>query len=792
MNEADTCRMLVEPKLRDAGWETPPYSVLSQPVIAPGRIVPQGKRAKRRDAQRPDYLLRYAPHLTVAVVEAKRDTLPPDRGLQQAKEYAEKLGLKFAYATNGNKIVEFNYLTGRERVLDTFPTPAELWGWLYQGQSAEIEEGLLTPYYRFPNMDARYYQEIAINRTVQAILGGQRRALLTMATGTGKTFVAFQICWRLWESRWNAAGEHRRPKILYLADRNILVDDPKDNRFIPFGDARHKIEGGRVIKSRDIYFAIYQAIARDENRPGLYREYAPDFFDLIIVDECHRGSARDDSNWREILDYFAPAYQIGMTATPLREDNRDTYRYFGNPLYTYSLRQGIEDGFLAPYRVRQVVSDVDALGWRPYAGQTDMHGEAIPDEVFQTKDFERVLVLKERTAAIARHLTDYLKENGRFGKTIVFCVDQEHAGVMRRELANLNADLIRRDPDYVVRITSEEGDIGRGHLGRFKDPERETPVIVTTSKLLTTGVDIPTCKNVVLVRVINSITEFKQIIGRGTRVREEYGKLFFTIIDYTGSAMQRFADPDFDGEPLEITAVEMDAAGNTVAEAEVTTLSPLEEESAFGNATAEGSWRVIGEGDGADGEARKYYVDDGRVEIVAEMVYTLDADGRRLQALSYTEYAEQTMRTLYNSRVEFQHGLAESAQRRKIVAALADRGVDLDELRRVADQPDADPFDLLCYLAYGGPLYTRRERAERLRRNRQDFFERYGPEARAVLSDLLDKYVEHGMAQFSLPDLLKVPPISTRGNIVEIARYFHGGEGLYQAVDQMQTLLYAA
>ncbi|MCB0126867.1 MAG: DEAD/DEAH box helicase family protein, partial [Caldilineaceae bacterium] len=340
----------------------------------------------------------------------------------------------------------------------------------------------------------------------------------TLATGTGKTYIAFQICWRLWTIRWNIQGAYRRPRILFLADRNVLVDDPKDKMFVDFGDARHKIEGGQVIKSREMYFAIYQSLAKDERRPGLFREYDRDFFDLIIVDECHRGSSRDDSNWREILDYFSPAYQLGMTATPLRDDNRDTYAYFGNPLYTYSLAQGIEDGFLAPYRVHRVISEPDAAGWRPYAGQTDRHGRVIPDDEYHTKDFEKVVALRARTEAFARHLTDFLKRTNRFDKTIIFCVDQDHADEMRAALTKLNPDLMQQFPDYICRVTSDEGQIGRGHLSRFQDLETTTPVILTTSKLLTTGVDAPTCKNVVIAQVINSMSEFKQIIGRGTRV----------------------------------------------------------------------------------------------------------------------------------------------------------------------------------------------------------------------------------------------------------------------------------
>jgi type I restriction enzyme R subunit len=372
-----------------------------------------------------------------------------------------------------------------------------------------------------------------------------------MATGTGKTVVAFQICWKLWSSRWNREGAFRRTRILYLSDRNILIDDPKDKIFAPFGDARWKIEKGVANKSREMYFAIYQSIAKDERRPGLYKEYDPGYFDLIIIDECHRGSANEESNWREILEYFEPAFQIGMTATPLREENRDTYRYFGKPIYTYSLRQGIDDGFLAPYRVHRVITEWDASGWRPSKGDLDRYGREIPDDEYQTGDFERVVALRARTEAVAKHLTRFLKETDRYGKSLVFCVDQEHADEMRRTIANLNMDMVQRHPDYVCRVTSDEGGIGRGHLSRFQDVERDTPVVLTTSKLLTTGIDAPTVKNVVLVRVINSMTEFKQIIGRGTRVRDDYGKYFFSILDYTGSATRLFADPDFDGDAIE-------------------------------------------------------------------------------------------------------------------------------------------------------------------------------------------------------------------------------------------------
>ena len=405
LTEADTCRKHVLPKLIAAGWDDEPHSFTEQRTFTDGRIIVSGGKARRGKKKRADYLLRYTRDFPIAVVEAKANYLKPDSGLEQAKDYAEILGLKFAYATNGTGIVEFDFTTGTETELDAFPGPADLWARLRQAEPLNEEQAacLLSPFYLEAGRNPRYYQEIAIRRAIQCILKGKKRILITMATGTGKTLVAFQVCWKLWSRRWNRTEEYRRPKILYLADRNILIDDPKDKTFTPFGDARHKIENGQAVKSREMYFAIYQAIAKDEHRPGLYREYAPDFFDFIIVDECHRGSARDGSYWREILEYLKPAYQLGMTAMPLREDNRDTYRYFGNPIYIYSLRDGIADGFLAPYRVHRVITDVDAAGWRPSEGELDRYGREIPDEEYQTNDFERVIALRARTEAIARY-----------------------------------------------------------------------------------------------------------------------------------------------------------------------------------------------------------------------------------------------------------------------------------------------------------------------------------------------------------------------------------------------------
>jgi type I restriction enzyme R subunit len=743
-----------------------------------------GTKARRGPQKRADYLLQYTRDFTIAVVEAKAKYKSPGTGLQQAKDYAEVLGLKFAYATNGEGIVEFDYLTGLEQELDSFPTPEELWNRLRSGQGldGDLADRLLTPSHHLSGRSPRYYQEIAINRVVQAVLQGQRRILLTMATGTGKTLVAFQICWKLWIMRWNRTGEYRRPRILYLADRNVLVDDPKDKTFAPFGDARWKIENGQISKGREMYFAIYQAIAKDERRPGLYREFAPDFFDLIIVDECHRGSARDESNWREILEYFEPAYQLGMTATPLRADNKATYRYFGNPVYQYSLKQGIEDGFLAPYRVHRVVTSVDAAGWRPSKGELDRFGREVPDEDYHTKDFEKTVALRSRTEAIARHLTDFLEGTDRFAKTIVFCVDQEHADEMRRALNNLNADLVQKYPDYVCRVTADEGHIGRGHLSRFQELETATPAILTTSQLLTTGVDAPTCKNVVLARVVGSMTEFKQIIGRGTRVRDDYGKLYFSILDYTGSATRLFADPEFDGDPALITEEEIGADGESVSIS-----YELDEDAVDETADPPGDY-VVDERE----LRRKYYVDGGQVEISAHLVHEFDSDGRQLRVVKFTDYAAEKVRTLYPSAAEMRERWADPSGRSEIIALLEERGIDFDELASACNQPEADPFDLLCHLAFNAPLRTRRERADRLRNEKKDFFDRYGPEAQAVLEELLEKYAEHGTAQFVIPDVLKVPPISGHGNVREIAGLFGGPQELREAIHQLQRLLYAA
>ncbi len=795
ITEADTCREFVTPRLVEAGWSTAPHTIGEQRSFTNGRIIVSGGTVRRGKQKRADYLLYYRRDFPLAVVEAKEIGRPAETGVQQAREYAEILGLKFAYATNGHRIIEIDYITGTEREVDRYATPDELFTRLNAARqfSQTSAAHLLEPFNLVSGKVPRYYQLIAIHRVIEAILLGKKRILATLATGTGKTCVAFQICWKLWNSRWNRTGEYRRPKILFLADRNILVDDPMAKMFSPFGDARHKIAGGDTSQSRDMYFGIYQALTTTNS--DVFRKYRPDFFDLIIIDECHRGSSRDESAWRAILDYFGPAVQFGMTATPLRDESRDSYEYFGNPVYTYSLRQGIEDGFLAPYRVHRVITTVDAAGWRPSKDELDRYGRKVPDEEYQTKDFERVVALRARTQAIAKHLTDQLKGTDRFAKTIVFCVDQEHAAEMRQELINFNSDLVKQYPDYVCRVTAEEGSIGLTHLSHFQDVDKLTPVILTTSQLLTTGVDAEMVKNVVLARVVGSRSEFKQIIGRGTRLKVDYGKEYFNIIDFTGTASLHFADPDFDGEPARIEEVTVDELGEVVETATDGVPGVVEPEAEDEVETEQGGDSGGGRGEiitEPPAEPRKFYIDGGEVEVIGHLVYDLDTDGKKLQVVKYTEYSGRAVRTLYPTREALQSAWANPDTRAEVLRELTERGISFEELAASSEQPDADPFDLLCHLAWNAPLLTRRQRAEAVKRQAQDLFAQHGDTAREILTLLLDRYVERGIFQFNtLSELMKMQPFDRYGSPSEIAiRHFGGVRGMKDSVSRLQTALY--
>ncbi len=783
-SEADTCRKEITPKLYHAGWNDD--QILEQRTFTDGKIIVIGKVAKRAKPKKADYLLRYSQNFPIAVVEAKKRYKTASAGLQQAKDYAEILDLKFAYATNGRDIIEYDFNTGIEKEISEFPSPQQLWNRLNEANpiDKDIIPTLLKPFYTNPDKPPRYYQTIAINRTIQAILEGRKRALLCMATGTGKTTTAFQIIYKLWNNRWNTKGEFRRPKVLFLADRSVLITDPHSKDFAAFEDARCLIPVDGAVTSREIYFSTYQSLAEDESRLGQFRKFPRDFFDLIVIDECHRGSASDESNWRRILDYFNHAVQLGLTATPLRDDNRDTYLYFGNPLYTYSLKQGIEDGFLAPYMVHYVTPSTDTQhGWRPQAGQKDKYGNEIPDGVYTTPDFENSLSHLPRTKAVAKHLFGLMKKNGRMDKTIVFCVNQEHADQVRRELNNLNTDFTRQNPNYVVRIVSDDGDIGKGFLGKFMDIDELYPVIVTTSKLLSTGVDVPTCQNVVLFRQVNSMTEFKQIVGRGTRVREDKGKMFFRLIDYAGSANRQFSDPEFDGEPPLITSEEIDENGDTIdgtftTEADNFEIPPEMDESDFEDFDPN---RVTT-------PRPKFYVTEGEVSIVAESVQILDQSGK-LRTVEFTQHSKEQVTTMFTDADEFKRAWLNVDTRKQIIETLENGGISFAQLAEITQIKNADYFDLLCHVAYGMKPLTRKQRAERVKT--ADKLQTYSAKAQEVIQLIIEKYIEFGADELH-PNIIQVHPISTKGNVSEIVNEFGGIDQFKQALNDIQQLIYAA
>lgn len=789
--EKDTCRDYVLPRLKAAGWSD--EQIQDEVRITDGRVIAVGRKHRRGDAVRADYVLEYRPGVPVAVVEAKREYALPGKGMQQAKEYARRLDVPLAYSTNGKGIVEDDRDSGLETDgLAAFPGPEEMWS-RYRAWKGITDDSaadsVLAPFNRvLRNADGgvkepRYYQRTAINRSVAAILGGEKRILLTMATGTGKTFVATQIVWKLWKSGWRG---DRNPRILYLADRNILIDQPMRDYFVPaFGEGPIWKLRGSAKAGREIYFALYQALADGgKEASGIFRQIDPDFFDLVIVDECHRGSAKAESSWRAVLDHFSGAAQIGMTATPKREESVDTYRYFGDPLFEYSLAEGIEDGFLAPYRVRRVVLSPDAYGWVPGPDQLDRFGREIPPGTYTTKEFERIVSLLTRTEEAARHLTNYLRGTDRWAKTVVFCVDQEHADQMRRALHNANADLTPRHPDYVVRIVSEEGKVGTGHLSRFADTEQDLPVIATTSQMLSTGVDLPTLRNIVLFRPIGSRALFKQIIGRGTRLFPDADKLSFDIIDYAG-ATERFADRDFDGPPVRIDYEEIDKDGNVTGETVVEAPAPPFEPGGAGRETIAP--------DELEAQPRaKFYVDDVEVWVTAEAIYHLDPETSRLRLVEYRDFIADAVRMIFPDPSNLRSKWRSRVGREDVLEALVQRGIYLSELADHVGLADADPLDMLVHLAWNQPLAVRSDRVRRVRKEHADFFAAYRPAAREVLAQLLEKYAEHGIGELDDLTVLEVPPLSSLGSPAEIADRFGSSDALQEAVGKLGELLYAA
>ncbi|MGQ0730058.1 EcoAI/FtnUII family type I restriction enzme subunit R [Acidovorax sp.] len=810
LSETDICDRFITPALVQAGW-TREQHILREYTLRPGRVVVRGQASHRDKASmlRADYVLFHKPNVPLAVVEAKDAKHSVGAGMPQAIQYAELLGVPFSFASNGDGFVFRDAtLSGgvleRDITLDQFPTPAELWAkyCAWKAWTPAVEHIAATDY--APSKTPRYYQLGAINRTVEAIAAGQNRVLLVMATGTGKTYTAFQIIWRLWKS-----GAKKR--ILFLADRNILIDQTMVNDFRPFKGAMAKLSPhakgvervdaqGQVTiedldlavnkttkvvdKSYEIYLSLYQAVTGTQEERNIYKQFSPDFFDLIVVDECHRGSAAEDSAWRDILTYFASATQIGLTATPKETEDVSNIDYFGEPLYTYSLKQGIEDGYLAPYKVVRVDLDKDTFGWRPTEGQRDKFGHLIEDRIYTGADMNRKLVMEQRDAVVAAKVTEYLKATDRYAKTIVFCEDIEHAERMRKALSNANADLCATQPKYVVQITGDNTE-GKRELDNFIDPEKPYPVIAVTSKLMSTGVDAQTCKLIVLDQTIKSMTLFKQIIGRGTRLREDLGKSWFTILDFK-RATELFADKDFDGEPVQVYEPQ---PGEPMAPPPPVDLTQSgQPEPVEGHP---GAWpTTAGPGEGGAGidEPRKYTLGNNvTVAVARERVQYLNADGKLITE-SLRDYTRINLLKKYDSLDQFLQTWQQADRKAALLAELEAEGVLIDALAAEVNK-DLDPFDLLLHVAYDQPPLTRRERAQRVKK--RNVFTQYGPVARKVLDALLDKYADEGIATIESNEVFKLQPFTDLGSPVELVRSFGGRPQYLSALQALEQALYA-
>lgn len=806
--ERDICTKFITPAVKDAGWDYM-AQIREQVYFTKGRVIVRGKLVTRGKAKFADYILYYKPNIPLALIEAKDNNHSVGDGMQQGLEYAVTLNIPFVFSSNGDGFV-FHDRTGASAekeanlALDAFPSPADLWAKFrdWKKLAPDEEAIVLQDYFDDGSGKApRYYQVNAVNAAIEAIAKGQDRILLVMATGTGKTYTAFQIIWRLWK-----AG--RKKRILFLADRNVLVDQTMVNDFRPFGPAMAKLSTSaktierddgttveltsaldkkrRIDTAYEIYLSLYQAITGPEDRQKLFREFSPGFFDLIVIDECHRGSAAEDAAWREILDFFSGATQIGLTATPKETEYVSNIHYFGEPIYSYSLKQGIQDGFLAPYKVVKVHIDRDVEGYRPEKGQLDRDGVEIEDRIYNQKDFDRTLVIDDRTKLVAKKVTEFLKESGdRFQKTIAFCVDEEHAARMRQALINENKDLCDANHRYVMRITGSDTE-GQAQLGNFIDPEAKYPVLVTTSRLLSTGVDAQTCRLIVLDRAVGSMTEFKQIIGRGTRVHEDTKKYYFTLIDFRG-ATSHFADPKFDGEPVQIYEP---GEGDPVAPPDdVPPTSdqddPVPPEPGDDEVIVDGESPEIGIPPGST-PRRKVYVDGVGATIVAERVEYLDENGK-LVTESLRDFTKNALRKRFASLNEFLTRWGAAERKQAVLDELAAEGLPLDELLEEVGK-DLDPFDLICHVAFDRPPLTRRERADNVRK--RDVFTKYGPQARAVLEALLQKYQDEGVLNLDDARILQVSPFDTMGTPVELIKQFGTRSDFEHAVRELQTALY--
>jgi type I restriction enzyme, R subunit len=782
LTERDICTKYITPALEKAGWDTH-IQLREEFPLTNGRIIVRGQLYTRAKNKRADYALFYKPGIPIAIIEAKDNNHTVGDGIQQALKYGEMLNVPFVFSSNGDGFLFHNNIANDGKVeteitLDEFPSPEFLWNLLKENKNlTPVQESIVTQDYYSDgsNKTPRYYQLLAINKTIEAIANGNDRILLVMATGTGKTFTAFQIIWRLWKSK-------AKKRILFLADRNILVDQTITNDFKPFGSAMTKISKRQANKSYEIYLSLYQAVSGTEEEQNIYKQFSPDFFDLIVIDECHRGSAAEDSNWRRILEYFSNATQIGLTATPKETKDVSNTDYFGDPIYTYSLRQGIDDGFLAPYKVVRIDIDKDVTGWRPDKGMLDKYGNEIEDRVYNQKDFDKTLVLDKRTQLVAKKISNFLKQTNRFDKTIVFCDNIDHAERMRQALVNENSDLAADNSRYVVRITGDNEE-GKLELDNFIFPESKYPVIATTSKLMTTGVDAQTCKLIVLDQRIQSMTEFKQIIGRGTRINEDFNKFYFTIMDFK-KATELFADPDFDGDPV---VVYTPKTGESPVPPD-DLVSPDSSQTSEFITNDDFDFSDFEHSDGESQKVKKYYVADVPVSVVAERVQYFDTDGKLITE-SLKDYTKKTLSKEFYSLDDFLKKWSDSEKKKAIITALEAEGVFFDALAEEIGK-DLDPFDIICHVAWDMPPLTRKERAEQVKK--RNYFTKYGEQAQNVINALLEKYADEGVVHIEETKILTIQPFTELGTPLEIIKSFGGLAEYEKAIRELEQAIYTA
>ena len=787
LSERDICTKFITPAIEKAGWDTH-TQLLEEVSFTDGRIYVRGKLTARGERKRADYILYYKPNIPIAIIEAKDNTHSVRSGIQQALNYARILDIPCVFSSNGDGFLFHDRTETDENIeseikLEEFPSPEMLWEKYkkYKGITTPDAEKIASQDYYFDGTGRkpRYYQQIAVNRTVEAIANGQNKILLVMATGTGKTYTAFQIIHRLWKS-----GAKKR--ILFLADRNALIDQTRRGDFKHFKDKMTVVKHRQIDKSYEIYLALYQGLSGSDEDANVYKQFSPEFFDLIVIDECHRGSANEDSAWREILTYFDKATKIGLTATPRETKETSNSEYFGEPVYTYSLKQGIDDGFLAPYRVIRVGLNVDAEGWRPEQGKTDKDGNEVEDRIYNRKDFDRNLVIDERTEIVAKKLTEFLKGYDRFAKTIVFCVDIDHAERMRTAISKHNADLVAENYKYVMQITGDN-DEGKRELDNFINPEERYPVIATTSELMTTGVDAQTCKVIVLDANINSMTKFKQIIGRGTRINEEYGKLYFTILDFR-NATDLFADKNFDGDPIRVKPVTEETDLGDIIDEEENIEEPIidietGEEIILDPPTSQPQPPVSPL---PPTPREKVYVNGVDVSVLVSRELYFDQHGKPITS-SLKDHTKEIIKKQFASLDDFLTKWNTTDRKEAIIAELQQQGVLVEALYEAVDK-QVDLFDLICHIAYDQPPLTRKERVNNVKK--RNYFTKYGEQAKKVLEALLDKYADEGIENIESIEVLRVNPFDEFGSPLEIINEFGSKEKYLQAVKELETELY--